>query len=1084
MTHVRRCSGLLAIPAVLACVTALTGRAAAGPIRRPQFPLGRTIPQQASPNSLSERDPIYLRPVAGNGLGPRVSAFNPKSKRLYILNQTTRNLSVLDTVTEKVVSVISLAEFKEQGNSIRSIAVDAEANRIYVPLPADDRLAIIDGETNKLESVAIDRTTFREFPVAVTVDAATGRIYVANQQDRSISILDGVTKTIRKHVTLSIAPVSLTFDPSLKRVYAAGTGVAVLNAETEAVMGTVPTSASSALAVDATRGRLYVAAVDGVAVINTATNARIGTIAGVQAESVRVDSGTGRVHAINKHTVFALDPLRGAIVSMRSFLGSELSSIELAGDGLAYITDFASHTVRVVEVAETSLRSSIRIGSQPHSLELSKATGNLYVADGGYAYRIVRDRMPLDEVAIGLPRVFAVANASADGGVDEIYIPSASSSRLIIIDAITGRTVGSIGDLRGVPNDVEVDSTLDIVRISIPEQDLVQNVEGQRRLLRDPFVARRPYDVAINSRTGDFYVASGRSESAQNRILKFDVNGRQVATITIPVTGANLVRRLVVDELRDIVYAIGPKFVARIQGNDNSVTFVAGEYSYIDVNESLGHVYVAQASSLQVLDGSNLSNLGSLSVGSGINIQGLTVDGRTNTVYVSTDDGTVRVIEDKDATSPTLRNVRANPLKLGRLGGVIDVRVEATDDAGVKFVRAEVTDPAGAATVHGLSRESGDTFRVSLSFAENTSSVPATYRIRLLAEDVTANATTSDVLTVTVAPLDTTAPTLANPTLSSTELPGSGETVILSIEAQDANGVAAVQAVVTGPDGKREVVALENTPAGGVIWRGRFKAPANPGSSASIYHVSFTATDTAENQADIIDAATFRVAPSNDITAPVLSEPRVTPDDLGSAGGRVAFSVLAVDDVRVESVVAELTLPDGEKETIPLRAAAGSTYSGFYDAPANTSGRPKSYQVVLRATDASGLATATGPIQFTVAPAFDAGGRIALSPTKLTFTSTAVGKAARPKILTVRNSGKGPLILSIEWTAPFSVSRAEVNGNPVNADNTIELAAGQRLNLTVEFQPLQKGPVEGEITIESSDPRKEFSVVRLTGKGK
>jgi len=102
-------------------------------------------------------------------------------------------------------------------------------------------------------------------------------------------------------------------------------------------------------------------------------------------------------------------------------------------------------------------------------------------------------------------------------------------------------------------------------------------------------------------------------------------------------------------------------------------------------------------------------------------------------------------------------------------------------------------------------------------------------------------------------------------------------------------------------------------------------------------------------------------------------------------------------------------------------------------------------------------------------------GKLSLPARKIDFGTVTVNKK-KAKTFKITNKGVGPLTLSVETAAPFSV----------NQDNTIVLQKGKSISLTVTFAPKQKGKVvpSGELTIESDDPANEFVIVELAGSGK
>jgi hypothetical protein len=104
-------------------------------------------------------------------------------------------------------------------------------------------------------------------------------------------------------------------------------------------------------------------------------------------------------------------------------------------------------------------------------------------------------------------------------------------------------------------------------------------------------------------------------------------------------------------------------------------------------------------------------------------------------------------------------------------------------------------------------------------------------------------------------PTDTTPPTITNTNVTS-PLDFNGGTVTISARVTDAGGVAAVTALIIKPDTKTEVVQM----IGSTNYAGTFNAPANLGSSAAVYRVIISATDTSGNSASAPEIQ-FTVSP-------------------------------------------------------------------------------------------------------------------------------------------------------------------------------------------------------------------------------
>ncbi|HEU4754913.1 MAG TPA: hypothetical protein VFU47_17530, partial [Armatimonadota bacterium] len=104
---------------------------------------------------------------------------------------------------------------------------------------------------------------------------------------------------------------------------------------------------------------------------------------------------------------------------------------------------------------------------------------------------------------------------------------------------------------------------------------------------------------------------------------------------------------------------------------------------------------------------------------------------------------------------------------------------------------------------------------------------------------------------------DTTPPVLADCQVSPRQLPNSGGTVQLSVNASDDVGLANVSVVLTNPDGTTTTLPLK---AGKGPFFTTFTAPPNNTPRAQVYGVRFTAEDTSDNTASL-PCGTFSVAP-------------------------------------------------------------------------------------------------------------------------------------------------------------------------------------------------------------------------------
>jgi YVTN family beta-propeller protein len=74
------------------------------------------------------------------------------------------------------------------GNSPRAVAVDAARNKVYVANEFSNSISIVDGVTGAVTTVAVGQR-----PQYITVNPATNKVYVSNAGDSSQTVVDGTT---------------------------------------------------------------------------------------------------------------------------------------------------------------------------------------------------------------------------------------------------------------------------------------------------------------------------------------------------------------------------------------------------------------------------------------------------------------------------------------------------------------------------------------------------------------------------------------------------------------------------------------------------------------------------------------------------------------------------------------------------------------------------------------------------------------------------------------------------------------------------------------------------------------------------
>src|SRR4029077_4569285 len=100
------------------------------------------------------------------GTTPVAVAVNPMTNLIYVANQDSNTVTVIDGVTNNTTTVVV-------GTLPDAVAVNTVTNKIYVTNGNSSNLTVIDGATNNTTTVIVGTS-----PVALAVNPATNRIYV------------------------------------------------------------------------------------------------------------------------------------------------------------------------------------------------------------------------------------------------------------------------------------------------------------------------------------------------------------------------------------------------------------------------------------------------------------------------------------------------------------------------------------------------------------------------------------------------------------------------------------------------------------------------------------------------------------------------------------------------------------------------------------------------------------------------------------------------------------------------------------------------------------------------------------------
>jgi YVTN family beta-propeller protein len=329
-------------------------------------------------------------------------AYDQSNGFLYVTNGASDNISVIDSVTDTIVTSIQDSGFG--GRTPTGIAYDQKNYNIYAAINGGFSydVDVINGTSNTI----VQTITAYPKPYYVMYDDLNDHIYLISQFN-DLTIINGTTNTVIENLTGSefLAPTTMALDESTGYIYVTNFdsgNVTVVNGASQQVVGWIPVgSQPNGVAYDPDNGFIYVANQNSsnVTVIDGVTDSVIGSIV--------VGSGPNGV---------GFDPANGNIYVSNSMSGtvSIISAPSLAS------------------VAVTPMNSSVVIDSSVTFKATPTCTGGSCPSGVIFSWNLTNPSMGTLGPATGNPITFTASNIS--GAV-----------KLFANATLNGRTVQSSG---------------------------------------------------------------------------------------------------------------------------------------------------------------------------------------------------------------------------------------------------------------------------------------------------------------------------------------------------------------------------------------------------------------------------------------------------------------------------------------------------------------------------------------------------------------------------------------------------------------------------------------------------------------
>ncbi len=286
------------------------------------------------------------------GAEPEGVAVSPDGRFVYVANQNSRILSVVDAVTRKVVPV-------PLRNTPRFVAVSRDGRTVFVSMYEDDKhtgsgVAVVDTASRKV--IRYLETGHMPYTLAVAPD---NQLWVPIHSDGRLEIFTSGTLRMSSELPVRPNPHAVGFAGDQMRAFTANhesNAVSVIDMRTMKVIQSIAVSKAPHSIAVSPDGRMALVAgyeADTANLIDTVTLKRTGPFkVGVDPQSVAfsADSKYGYVVNEGSGTVSVLNGRTGAVTATVK-VGKSPRTVGVSPDGrMAYVSNGGDNTLSVLRV--------------------------------------------------------------------------------------------------------------------------------------------------------------------------------------------------------------------------------------------------------------------------------------------------------------------------------------------------------------------------------------------------------------------------------------------------------------------------------------------------------------------------------------------------------------------------------------------------------------------------------------------------------------------------------------------------------------------------------------------------------------
>lgn len=283
---------------------------------------------------------------------------SPDFATLYVANAQSGTVSVIDTVSQRVMKTLTV----NPGGRLNSVIVSTDGNALYV---SDAKAGTV--EVFRLPEAEPTATiSVRLFPQRMALSQEHKRLYVVNSASNNVSVIDTVTHALLTNIPVNERPYAIVIAPDNSRAYITSSqthSITIIDLVSQKVIDTIVLESISRLTnlVISPDGRyLYIcdAISNSIVVVDAAAKRQVRTLNAAKFEGsdlefsptdIALSTDGKRLYTVGRTGYLSVIDLENHEILASLEVGQDLRNIALAPDGTAYISSFGANSVSIVQ---------------------------------------------------------------------------------------------------------------------------------------------------------------------------------------------------------------------------------------------------------------------------------------------------------------------------------------------------------------------------------------------------------------------------------------------------------------------------------------------------------------------------------------------------------------------------------------------------------------------------------------------------------------------------------------------------------------------------------------------------------------